>query len=104
MSRFEELDAQVLGISVDSVPSHEHFAMECGLKRLPLLSDFQRKVSESYGVLRPEGHSERATFIIDKQGIVRWKQIVPLDQQRSNDEILRALKQIVGTQRGGIKP
>lgn len=84
----------MLGISVDSIPSHEHFAAECGLKNLPLLSDFQRKVSEAYGVLRPEGHSERATFIIDKQGIVRWKQVFPLDKQRSNDEILRALRDI----------
>ncbi len=85
------------------MPSHDHFAIECGLKKLPLLSDFQRTVSQAYGLLRPEGHSERATIIIDKQGIVRWKQVVPTDQQRRNDEILQALRQAVGGARGTLK-
>lgn len=78
--------------------------MECRLESLPLLSDFKREVTQAYGILRPEGYSERATFIIDKQGIVRWKQIVPSDQQRSNDEILHALKQIAGPPKGTVRP
>ncbi len=97
------MDAQVLGISVDSVPSHEHFAIECGLKKLPLLSDFLRSVSQTYGLLRPEGHSERATIIIDKQGIVRWKQVVPTDQQRRNEDILQALRQAIGETKGTLR-
>lgn len=100
--KFEELGAKVLAISVDSVPSHDHFAAECGLEKLPLLSDFLRDVSRDYGVLRPEGHSERATFIVDKKGIIRWKQVVDLGHQRDNDEILRALRQSLGGLQGGL--
>lgn len=92
----------MLGISVDSIPSHEAFAAKCGLKRLPLLSDFNRTVSREFGVLRPEGFSERATFIIDKQGRVRWKQIVPLDQQRNDEEILEELRKIEGRRSKGV--
>jgi len=72
------------------------------LKKLPLVSDFNRTVSREFGVLRPEGFSERATFIIDKQGRVRWKQVVPLDQQRNNEEILRELRKIEGQPPKGV--
>lgn len=64
------------------------------MESFPLLSDFDRKVSRDYGVLRPEWFSERVTFIIDKKGTIRWKQVVPLDHQRNIDEILRELRRI----------
>jgi len=64
--------------------------------KLPLISDFNRTLSRAYGLLRPEGFSERATIIVDKQGKVRWKQVVPLDQQRDNEEILAQLRKIEG--------
>lgn len=102
LPKFEELDAQVLGISVDSLPSHQAFANSCGLTKLPLVSDFNRSLSKEYGVLLPEGHSQRATFIIDKEGKVRWKQVVPLDQQRDDEEILKELRKIEGKPSGGI--
>lgn len=51
-------------------------------------------MSRDYGVLRPERFSERATFIIDKQGIIRWKQIVPPNRPRDLDEILEQLRRI----------
>lgn len=88
----------MLGISVDANPTQAAFAKHCGVESFPLLSDFDRKVSRLYGVLRPEWFSERATFIIDKQGIVRWKQVAPLYQQRNIEEILEQLRRIVEAQ------
>ena len=66
-------------MSVDSVPANREFAKQLGIT-FPLLSDFQRTVVKDYGVFNEEqGFGNRATFLIDKQGIVRWidKQINP---------------------------
>lgn len=70
---FEGLDAQVLGMSVDSVPAHKAWAEHLGGIDYPLLADFwpHGEVARKYGILRPEGYSERATFVIDKKGIIR---------------------------------
>ncbi len=100
--KFEELDAQVLGISVDSVPAHEAFCQKCGVRSYPLLSDFMREVSRSYGVLLPDGFSERATVVIDKHGVVRWKQVNPLKEQRNVQDILQAVRDIEGKPQGKV--
>lgn len=85
-------------MSVDANPTQAAFARHCGVESFPLLSDFDRQMSAAYGVLRPEWFSERATFIIDKRGIVRWKQVVPLNRQRDLDEILRQLRAVAASQ------
>jgi peroxiredoxin len=70
---FEQLGAQVLGISVDSHYANEAFARQMGLS-FPLLSDLDHKVSQSYGVLRADAPiSERAVFVVDRQGVVRYR-------------------------------
>jgi alkyl hydroperoxide reductase subunit AhpC len=63
----------VLGVSVDSVYSHKVYADSLGGLWYPLLADFHPKgtVADSYGIMTDEGYSERACFLIDKQGIVR---------------------------------
>jgi peroxiredoxin len=70
---FQGLDTQVLGLSVDSAPTHKAWADQLGGIDYPLLADFwpHGEVAKQYGILRPEGYSERATFVIDKKGIVR---------------------------------
>jgi glutaredoxin len=62
----------------------------------PLLSDFwpHGVVAEKYGVLRSEGFTERAIFVIDKNGIVRYIDIHDIDKQPSNDELLKILREI----------
>lgn len=62
----------------------------------PLLSDFwpHGVVAEMYGVLRSEGYAERAIFVIDKTGIVRYIDIHAIDQQPSNDELLGFLREL----------
>ena len=79
LPRFAELDAQVLGISVDSVHSHGAFAEQLGGLDFPLLADFHPKgeMAQAYGVWREDrGYSRRAVFILDRQGIVRYRQVL----------------------------
>jgi peroxiredoxin len=74
MRSFETLDAEVLGVSVDSVWSHKAYAEKMGIK-YSLLADFQPRgaMSEKYGVFLPEkGITGRAIFIVDKGGKVAW--------------------------------
>ena len=91
MASFAGLDTQVLGISVDSVPCLTAWAKDLGGINYPLLSDFwpHGAIARAYGVLRNEGTSERALFIIDKKGIIRYVDVHEIDQQPSN-EVLRA--------------
>lgn len=66
------MDAQVLAISTDNLPTLRHWAEELKLE-YPLLSDFMRKVSASYGVLSAErGLANRTTFVIDKEGRIQY--------------------------------
>ena len=67
-SKFRELNAQVLGVSVDSPFAQKEFAKQNGVE-YPLLSDLKREVSRLYGVyLEDRGISNRTTFVIDKEG------------------------------------
>lgn len=79
MVRYKSLDAQVIGISVDSVFALKAFSQTYNL-RFPLLSDFNKKVSRTYGVLHEtwvnfgyKGVSKRAVFVLDAKGILRFK-------------------------------
>lgn len=65
LARFEKLNAQVLGVSPDSVATHIKFAKKYGLK-FPLLADEQGNMQKLYA-------SGRITFIIDKDGVVRFR-------------------------------
>jgi glutaredoxin len=90
------LNAQVLGISVDHVPCLKAWADSLGGIHFPLLSDFwpHGMVSESYGVLRTEGYSERAIFIIDKEGTIRYIDVHDIDNQPSNEILRQELKRL----------
>ena len=79
LSKFAELDAEVLGISTDQSPSQAAFAKACGNVNFKLLSDHRHKTVNAYGVARAEGalSNERAAFVIDKQGVVRYKHVEP---------------------------
>src|ERR1700687_1455824 len=96
---FAEHRAQVLGISVDGVWSHRAFAKDRNL-RFPLLSDFEPKgaVSRAYGVYsEQDGTSDRALFVIDGAGVVRWSYVSPSGPQPGADGILRALEDLAGS-------
>lgn len=90
------MNTQVLGISVDHIPCLRAWAESLGGISYPLLSDFwpHGAVAEKYGVLRAEGYSERALFIIDKQGLICYIDIHDIDKQPSNDELRAAIRRI----------
>ena len=71
IAKFEATDTQVFGMSVDSVPANREFAKQIEVT-FPILSDFKRTVVKDYGVFNEEqGFGNRATFVIDKEGIIR---------------------------------
>ena len=91
--RFDKLDTQILGLSVDAAPSKETWAHAMGVKSFPLLADFPGgKVARLYGILRPQGTSERAVFVIDKQGIVRFARVYPGGQLPLPEDVLPAIE------------
>jgi peroxiredoxin len=93
---FEEHRAQLLGISVDGIWCHLAFAKDRHL-RFPLLSDFEPKgaVSRAFGVYNQrDGTSQRALFVIDSEGIVRWSYVSPDEVNPGADGILRALEDL----------
>lgn len=92
------MNTQVLGISVDSKYALKAWADSLGGITYPLLSDFwpHGQVAQRYGVLRPEGFSERAIFIVDKSGIICHVAIHGLDEQPDNEVLFRQLAAIEG--------
>jgi thioredoxin-dependent peroxiredoxin len=72
--RIEALGLKMLGISPQSVESHERFVAEHGLN-LPLLSDPAKRVARSYGVVGPGGFLRRSIFLVDGEGIVRYRHV-----------------------------
>lgn len=90
------MQTQVLGLSVDSLPCLKAWADSLDGITYPLLSDFypHGAVARKYGVLRKEGYSERALFVLDKRGLVRYVDIHDIDQQPDNDELFRVLCEI----------
>lgn len=95
---FQKYNAQLLGISVDSVWSHLAYTQANKLQ-FPLLADFEPKgaVSREYGVYRAsEGRSERAIFVIDTTGIIHWSYLAPIDENPGADGILKALEDLDG--------
>ena len=93
---FDGLDAQVLGLSVDSVPAHKAWADQLGGIDYPMLADFfpHGEVAKKYGILRPEGYSERATFVIDKQGIVRHIEVHEIGKLPDHAKIVEFLRDL----------
>ena len=90
------MDTQVLGISVDHVPCLKAWADSLGKISYPLLSDFwpHGEVAQKYGVLRKEGYTERALFVIDKLGVIRYIDIHDIDNQPINAELRRVIREI----------
>jgi peroxiredoxin Q/BCP len=84
---------EVVGVSVDTVESHRKFAEKNGLN-LPLVSDHDKRISKTYGVLSEDGSkADRMTFIIDKEGKIA-RIFTNVDITRHTHEIIDALKQL----------
>ena len=86
--RLDELDAEVLGISPQSLDSHERFRTKHRLN-VPLLADPGRRVIRAYGVLGPGGLVRRSIFIVDPTGIVRYRHVALLGLHYKDVESLK---------------
>ncbi|WP_421899325.1 peroxiredoxin [Maridesulfovibrio sp.] len=95
---FEMNDSVILGITADNVPSLHAWTTQMGDEGLwfPVLSDFypHGATAEKYGILRPEGTTERAIFIIDKQGTIRYIDVHDINKRPDLGQIIKALKQL----------
>ena len=97
LERFEGYNAQVLGISVDSVPCNAAWAKSLGGLTYDLLSDFEPKgeVARLFGAYRQsDGISERAIFIVDKEGKLVFKDIHDISDQPDNEELFEVLRKL----------
>ena len=98
LPEFREYGAEILGISVDGVWCHAAFARDRNL-HFPLLADFEPKgaIARAYGAYRAEdGTSERALFVLDADGIIRWSYCSPIAVNPGADGILSALESLNG--------
>lgn len=102
LSEFRHMGAELLGISVDGVWCHQAFASDRHL-HFPLLADFEPKggVAKQYGVYREkEGFTERALFVIDGEGVIRWSYVSPVGVNPGADGILSALESLAADKKG----
>jgi peroxiredoxin len=96
LKSFEGLSAQVLGLSVDSVWSHKAYAEKMGIS-YPILADFHPRgaVASKFGLyLDDKGITNRATVIIDKNGVVRHVAVYEILSTRSNQDLMAELKKL----------
>jgi peroxiredoxin len=93
---FDQHDAVLLGISVDNVASLYAWTQEMGGMSFDVLSDFypHGQTASNYGVLRSDGTSERALFVIDKNGIVRYIDVHDINERPPLEDLVSALDQL----------
>jgi len=94
--KLDALNAHVLAVSVDAGPSKKAWADSLGGISYDLLSDFHPhgKVASDYGVMRNDGISERAIFVIDKDGKIAWAKQYQIPEHPDFEEVIKALQQI----------
>ncbi len=93
---FEKHDAVLLGITVDNIPTLYAWTRQMGDLWFPVLSDFwpHGAVADAFGVLRSDGVSERALFVIDKAGIIRYIEVADINARPKLEDLIRALEAI----------
>jgi peroxiredoxin len=96
LPEFDRFDAQLIAVSVDSAWCHGAYAKQRKLE-FPLLADFEPKgaVARQYGAYRQsDGVADRALFVIDEQGIIRWSYLSPIEINPGADGIIDALESL----------
>jgi len=93
---FEQNDAILLGISVDNIPTLFSWTSQMGNLWFPVLSDFypHGETASRFGVLRPDGVSERALFIIDQMGIIRYIDVHDINKRPSLEVLVQELEKL----------
>jgi len=93
---FDQNDAVLLGISVDNLPTLFSWTSQMGALWFPVLSDFypHGKAASQFGILRSDGVAERALFVIDKQGIIRYIDVHDINRRPPLDVLVRELEKL----------
>ncbi len=93
---FDKNDAILIGITVDNIPTLYAWTNEMGNLWFPVLSDFwpHGAVATKYGVLRSDGVSERALFVIDKKGIIRYIDVHDINQRPYLEVLVKELEKL----------
>lgn len=93
---FEKNDAILIGITVDNIPTLHAWTREMGGLWFPVLSDFwpHGAVARKYGVLRGDGTSERALFVIDKRGIICFIDVHDINQRPKLEVLIEELEKL----------
>jgi peroxiredoxin len=93
---FDQNDAILLGITVDNIPTLFAWTNQMGKLWFPVLSDFwpHGEVAKKYGVLRSNGVAERALFIIDKKGILRYIDVHDINKRPPLEDLVNELKKL----------
>lgn len=93
---FEKHNTIIIGISVDNIPTLYAWTKTMGTLWFPVLSDFwpHGKTAEMYGVLRTDGTTERAIFIVDKQGVIRFVNVNDINKRPPLEEIINELEKL----------
>ncbi|MCF7976373.1 MAG: peroxiredoxin [Phycisphaerae bacterium] len=107
MNEFKSRGVEVVGVSIDS--QFTHFAWRntdisnggIGQVQFPLVADVKREISQAYGIVHPAGVAMRASFLIDKQGIVQHQVVNNLPLGRNVDEMLRLIDALQFTEEHG---
>jgi peroxiredoxin (alkyl hydroperoxide reductase subunit C) len=93
---FDENDAILLGITVDNLPTLFSWTNQMGKLWFPVLSDFypHGATAAKFGILRSDGVSERALFVIDKKGVIRYIDVHDINKRPSLDTLVRELEKL----------
>lgn len=93
---FEKNDATLLGITVDNIPTLYAWTRQMGKLWFPVLSDFwpHGAVAKKYGVLRSDGVTERAIFVIDREGIIRYMDVHDINKRPRLEILVGELKKV----------
>jgi peroxiredoxin (alkyl hydroperoxide reductase subunit C) len=96
MDIFKRHDTVLLGISVDNIPSQHAWIDAMGGLKFTVLSDFwpHGAVADAYGILRSDGEAERALFVIDKQGILRFIQVHDINSRPDLKILVREVEKL----------
>lgn len=93
---FDKNDAIVIGIAVDNIPTLYAWTEDMGGLWFPVVSDFwpHGAVSNKFGVLRSDGMSERAVFVIDKQGVIRYVDVHDINEVPRLEQLIHVLEDL----------
>jgi mycoredoxin-dependent peroxiredoxin len=96
LATFQNDDVELLAVSCDSTPAHRVWAEQRGFA-FPLLADFwpHGEAAKAYGVFDEErGCATRGTFLIDREGVIRWKVVNPIPDARDHEQYAKVLAEI----------